>query len=230
MTNMKQNSTPVSLNGNGIALKESNGHHSSLLLDTLPDIPELYLDDDEKMRLISRHFKQIMLILGLDLNNDSLKETPERVAKMYVKEMFAGLNPSNKPNLTLFENKYRYDGMVLEKNISIYSCCEHHFVPITGKAHIAYFSGGKVIGLSKINRLAQFYSKRPQVQERLTEQIAGALKETLMTEDVAVMIDATHHCVASRGVNDITSSTITSHYSGKFKEHAVQKEFLLYLK
>jgi GTP cyclohydrolase IA len=170
------------------------------------------------------------LLLGLDLTDDSLKDTPARVAKMYVKETFSGLNPDNKPDISLFENSYHYNEMLVEKNITLYSCCEHHFVPIIGKAHVAYFSSGKVIGLSKINRIVQYYSKRPQVQERLTEQIAMALKTALHTEDVAVVIDAAHLCVASRGVNDVNSTTVTSHYSGKFKIGEVKKEFLSYLK
>jgi GTP cyclohydrolase I len=171
-----------------------------------------------------------MLLLGMDLDDDSLKDTPDRVAKMYVKEIFSGLNPKNNPGITLFENKYSYREMLVEKNITLYSTCEHHFVPIIGKAHVAYFSSGKVIGLSKINRLVQYYAKRPQVQERLTEQIALALKEALHTEDVAVMIDAAHLCVAARGVGDVNSSTITSHFSGKFTREEIKKEFLAYLK
>jgi GTP cyclohydrolase I len=167
-----------------------------------------------------------MILLGLDLNEDSLKGTPDRVAKMYVKEIFSGLDPNTKPKITLFENKYQYKEMLVEKDIRVYSYCEHHFVPIIGKAHVAYISSGKVIGLSKINRIVHYYSKRPQVQERLTEQIAQALKEALQTEDVAVVINATHLCIASRGVNDTGSSTITSHYSGKFKNEDTQQKFL----
>ncbi len=170
-----------------------------------------------------------MLILGLDLNDDSLKGTPERVAKMYVKEIFSGLNPENKPNIRLFDNKYKYDQMLVEKNITFYSYCEHHFVPIIGKAHVAYISSGKVIGLSKLNRIVQYYAKRPQVQERMTVQIANELKEALQTEDIAVLMDATHLCVSSRGVKDINSSTITAHYSGKFLEDQVKNEFLKYI-
>jgi GTP cyclohydrolase I len=189
-----------------------------------------HLTDEEKIVLISDAFKQIMEVLGLDVNDASLQDTPARVAKMYVKEIFSGLNDKNKPDSTLFANDYHYQQMLVEKNITVYSTCEHHFVPIIGKAHVAYFSTGKVIGLSKINRLVQYYSKRPQVQERLTEQIAAALKEVLHTEDVAVYIDATHLCVASRGVSDVNSSTITSHYSGRFLQENVRQEFLAYLK
>ena len=188
------------------------------------------MNDQLKVQLIQEHFKEIMIIMGLDLTDDSLRETPHRVAKMFVKEIFSGLNPSNKPDVKLFENKYQYNEMVIEKNIALYSYCEHHFVPIIGKAHVAYVSNGKVIGLSKINRLVQHYAKRPQVQERLTNQIAEAIKEALQTDDVAIVIDAVHLCVASRGVNDTNSSTITSYYSGKFKEDAVKNEFLALIK
>lgn len=192
--------------------------------------PEYLQNDDEKIKIIAGHFKEIMQTLGLDLQDDSLKDTPERVAKMYVKEIFSGLNPNNKPEITTFENKYQYNKMLIEKNISLYSYCEHHFVPIIGKVHIAYISKGKVIGLSKINRLVQYYSKRPQVQERLTVQIAEAMKKATGTEDVAVFIDAVHLCVASRGVKDTNSSTITSHYSGKFINEGVKNEFLVSVK
>ncbi len=184
------------------------------------------LADEEKIEQISKHFKEIMEILGLDLTDDSLKGTPGRVAKMYVKEVFSGLNPNNKPSVTLFDNKYHYDEMLVEKDITFYSNCEHHFVPIFGKAHVGYFSGGKVIGLSKINRIVQYYAKRPQVQERLTVQIAQAMKTALKTEDVAVVIDATHLCVSSRGVGDTNSTTGTAHFSGKFNEQRIRKEFL----
>lgn len=188
------------------------------------------MDDELKMELIAKNFTEIMHILGLDLNDDSLKGTPQRVAKMYVKEIFSGLNPANKPKIALFENKYRYKEMLVEKEITFYSNCEHHFVPIIGKAHIAYYSNGKVIGLSKLNRIVQYYAKRPQVQERLTVQIANDLKEILQTEDVAVIIDAHHLCVSSRGVKDINSSTVTSSYSGKFIDDKVKNEFFNYLK
>ncbi len=184
------------------------------------------MNDEEKIKIIAAHFKEIMRTLGLDLNDDSLKGSPQRVAKMYVKEIFSGLNPDNKPKVTLFENKYQFNGMLIEKDITFYSNCEHHFVPIIGKAHIAYFSSGKVIGLSKINKLVQYYAKRPQVQERLTIQIAEELKKTLNTEDVGVVIDAVHLCVASRGIKDTNSSTITSHFSGKFLQNEIKDEFL----
>jgi GTP cyclohydrolase I len=188
------------------------------------------MDDDLKIELIEKHFREIMHIMGLDLTDDSLKGTPHRVAKMYVKEVFSGLNPKNKPAAKLFENKYKYNEMLVEKDITFHSHCEHHFVPIYGKAHVAYISNGDVIGLSKINRIVQYYSKRPQVQERLTMQIGNELKEVLGTEDVAVIMDAYHMCVSSRGVQDTNSSTVTSFYSGKFQhDEQTRIEFLKYI-
>jgi GTP cyclohydrolase I len=187
------------------------------------------MDDDEKMDKIEKHFREIMHILGLDLNDDSLKGTPRRVAKMYVKEVFSGLNPKNQPHARLFENKYNYDQMLVEKEITFYSLCEHHFVPIYGKAHVAYFSSGKVIGLSKINRIVQYYAKRPQVQERLTVQIGKEMERVLKTGDVGVVIDANHMCVASRGVSDTNSKTGTAYFSGKFKDENIKREFLNYI-
>lgn len=187
------------------------------------------IDDELKIELIEKKFKEIMEVLGLDLSDDSLKDTPKRVAKMYVKETFSGLNPHNKPAVTLFDNKYKFSEMLVERNVSVYSYCEHHFVPIIGKAHVAYYSSGKVVGLSKINRIVQYYSKRPQVQERLTVQIANELKTMLQTEDVAVIIDADHLCVASRGVQDVNSSTVSSSYHGKFLNPDVRNEFLKYV-
>lgn len=185
--------------------------------------------DQEKMRVIAGHFYEIMHTLGLDLTDDSLSGTPARVAKMFVKEIFSGLNPKNKPQICLFENKYNYNQMLVERNITVYSNCEHHFVPIIGKAHIGYISSGKVIGLSKLNRIVKYFSRRPQVQERLTMQIANELKSILETEDVAVVIDAVHLCVSSRGVEDTASSTVTSSYSGKFAAEATKAEFLKYI-
>jgi GTP cyclohydrolase I len=187
------------------------------------------LDDDLKIELIQKHFKEIMQILGLDLSDDSLSGTPERVAKMYVKEIFSGLNPKNKPEVKLFDNKYKYNQMLVEKDITIYSNCEHHFVPIIGKVHVAYISSGKVIGLSKINRIVQYFAKRPQVQERLTVQIGNELISLLQTKDIAVIVDAVHLCVSSRGIEDTTSSTVTSFYSGKFETDKTKKEFLTYV-
>lgn len=187
------------------------------------------LDDNLKIGLIEEHFREIMSILGLDLNDDSLKGTPNRVAKMYVKEIFSGLNPANKPKIALFENKYKYNEMLVEKDISLYSNCEHHFVPIVGKAHVAYISSGKVIGLSKINRIVQYFAKRPQVQERLTMQIGKELSKILETQDIAVVVDAKHLCVSSRGVEDRDSSTVTAYYGGKFEKEATRNEFFQYL-
>jgi GTP cyclohydrolase I len=185
--------------------------------------------DEEKIEIISQHFQAIMETLGLDLNDDSLKGTPLRVAKMYVKEAFQGLNPTNKPSISMFDNKYKYNEMLVEKNISFYTYCEHHFVPIMGKAHIAYLNNGQVIGLSKLNRIVEYFAKRPQVQERLTMQIGKELENVLGTGDVAVLIDAKHLCVASRGVKDDTSSTITSYYGGVFQEQEKKEEFLKYI-
>lgn len=184
------------------------------------------IDAESKVELISAHFEEIMRILGLDLEDDSLKDTPKRVAKMYVNEVFSGLMPENKPSVTLFENNYNYEEMLLEKDIKVHSFCEHHFVPIIGKAHVAYMSNGKVIGLSKINRIVDFFSRRPQVQERLTVQIAEELKKVLQTEDVAVAITADHMCVTLRGIKDQDSSTYTSSFHGKFKEKEYRREFL----
>ena len=184
------------------------------------------LDTDSKVDLIASHFEEIMRILGLDLNDDSLKDTPNRVAKMYVNEVFSGLLPQNKPEITLFDNNYQYEEMLVEKNIKVHSFCEHHFVPIIGKAHVAYISNGKVIGLSKINRIVDYFSRRPQVQERLTVQIAEELKKALHTEDVAVAITADHMCVTLRGIKDEGSSTYTSSFHGKFKDREYRREFL----
>jgi GTP cyclohydrolase I len=188
------------------------------------------LSDKEKIEKIAFHFRHIMETLGLDLRDDSLSGTPKRVAKMYVQEIFSGLDPRNKPRVALFENKYRYSEMLIEKDITLYSNCEHHFVPIIGKAHVAYISSGKVIGLSKLNRIVQYFAQRPQVQERLTMQIANELKTLLDTEHVAVVIEASHLCVSSRGVKDTSSVTITSEYSGKFNDPATREEFLRHIK
>lgn len=190
---------------------------------------EFLLSDYDKIKMIEGLFAEIMQTLGLDLNDDSLCNTPKRVAKMFVKEMFSGLNPDNKPYISLFENKYGYKNMLIEKDITLYSNCEHHFVLIIGKAHVAYIPGKQVIGLSKINRLVQYYAKRPQVQERLTIQIADALKEILQHDDVAVVIEADHLCVASRGIKDTNSKTHTASYSGRFKEEAIKQEFLAHI-
>jgi GTP cyclohydrolase I len=187
------------------------------------------MDDEEKIDKIEGHFRKIMETLGLDLTDDSLQGTPRRVAKMYVQEVFSGLNPKNRPVARLFENKYNYDQMLVEKDITFYSHCEHHFVPIYGKIHVAYFSSGKVVGLSKINRIVQYFAKRPQVQERLTVQIGKELEMILQTENVGVVVDANHMCVASRGVGDTNSKTGTAYFSGKFKDENVKREFLNYI-
>ncbi|UCH65853.1 MAG: GTP cyclohydrolase I FolE [Ignavibacterium sp.] len=220
--------------GNGktqsINFEDIIDYHVLTSVDTPLRSDAFKIDDELKIELIEKNFKDIMQILGLDLNDESLKDTPKRVAKMYVKEVFSGLNPENKPQPTIFENKFKFNEMLIEKDITIYSYCEHHFVPIIGKAHIAYFPKNYVIGLSKLNRFAQYYAKRPQVQERLTIQIANELKDTLQTEDVAVVIDADHLCVASRGVNDVNSSTMTSSYHGKFLNYETRKEFISHIR
>lgn len=181
--------------------------------------------DDEKINKIEKHFAHIMEELGLDLTDDSLRGTPYRVAKMYVKEMFQGLDPKNKPSLSVFDNKYQYNKMLVEKDITFSSACEHHFLPIVGKAHIGYISSGKVIGLSKLNRIVEYYGRRPQVQERMTLQIFNELKAALETEDVIVVVDAEHLCVSTRGVNDKSSSTTTLEYGGSFEDIQLRKEF-----
>jgi GTP cyclohydrolase I len=233
---MKQKETSLSTplikevtNHSHLTVDEIGDEHVSYSAETPLREDAFEMDDELKMELIEKHFREIMHIMGLDLSDDSLKGTPRRVAKMYVQEIFSGLNPANKPKAALFENKYKYNEMLVEKDITFYSNCEHHFVPIIGRAHVAYISGGQVIGLSKINRIVQYFAKRPQVQERMTVQIANELKEMLQTEDVAIVIDAKHLCVSSRGVNDVNSSTVTAHYSGKFQEESTKNEFLKYL-
>ena len=227
---MKQNGTLLNTVDNDLNIHDLIGdEHISTSIETPLREDAFELDNSTKKKLIEGHFREIMNILGLDLNDDSLKGTPSRVAKMYVEEIFSGLDPKNKPKVALFDNKYKYKEMLVEKDITFYSNCEHHFVPIIGKAHVAYISNGQVIGLSKINRIVQYLAKRPQVQERLTVQIANELKQMLNTNDVAVVIDAAHLCVSSRGVQDINSQTVTSHYSGKFNADETRKEFLSYL-
>lgn len=212
-----------------ILIEEMGDNHVSTSTDTPMRADAFHLTDAEKIKSIEQHFAAIMHIMGLDLTDDSLKGTPHRVAKMYVKEIFQGLNPAYKPRVALFENKYRYNEMLVEKNISFYSICEHHFLPIRGRAHVAYISNGKVIGLSKLNRLVEYYAKRPQVQERFTMQIGRELQKVLDTDNVALVIDAKHLCVASRGVEDNTSSTVTAFYGGSFKNENKKNEFLKYL-
>ena len=204
-------------------------HHFSSSVETPLRKDAFALSDQQKIEQIEEKFKDIMDILGLDLKDESLSQTPKRVAKMFVKETFAGLNPANKPKITLFENSFGYSQMLVEKDISVYSTCEHHFVPIIGKAHVAYIADGKVIGLSKIHRLVKYFARRPQVQERLTRQIAEGLKNTLGINDVAVVVDARHMCVESRGVEDTTSSTVTASLSGQFLNEPTRLEFLRYI-
>ncbi len=212
-----------------IQIDEMGDQHVMTSIETPMRDDAFLLSDDEKIAQIEEKFRDIMNIMGLDLTDDSLQGTPHRVAKMYIKEIFSGLNPENKPAIKLFENKYQYKEMLVERNITFYSNCEHHFVPIIGKAHVAYISNGKVIGLSKLNRIVQFFAKRPQVQERLTIQIAEELKRVMETDDVAVLIDAVHLCVSSRGVQDFNSATVTSSYSGAFNNEATRNEFLKYV-
>lgn len=188
------------------------------------------ISDDQKIELIKKDVENILKTLGMDLTDDSIKGTPNRVAKMFVKEIFGGLNPNKKPSSSTFENNYKYGEMLVEKNITLYSTCEHHLLPIVGKAHIAYISSGKVVGLSKMNRIVDYFAKRPQVQERLTMQIVQELQKVLNTQDVACVIDAKHLCVNSRGIRDIESSTVTSEFGGKFKEENTKREFLDYIK
>ncbi|UPT71163.1 MAG: GTP cyclohydrolase I FolE [Flavobacterium sp. JAD_PAG50586_2] len=188
------------------------------------------LSDEEKIELIKKDVESILNTLGMDLTDDSLKGTPNRVAKMFVKEIFGGLNPNKKPKASTFANNYKYGEMLVEKNITLYSTCEHHLLPIIGRAHVAYISNGTVVGLSKMNRIVEYYAKRPQVQERLTMQIVQELQRVLGTEDVACVIDAKHLCVNSRGIRDIESSTVTSEYGGKFKEERTRQEFLNFIR
>lgn len=204
--------------------------HVSTSADTPLRADAFYLSDIEKIALIKKDVERILQTLGMDLTDDSLRGTPHRVAKMFVQEIFSGLHPDNKPSLATFDNKYKYGEMLVEKNITLYSTCEHHLLPIVGRAHIAYISSGSVIGLSKMNRIVDYYAKRPQVQERLTMQIVKELQDALGTEDVACVIDAKHLCVNSRGIRDIESSTVTSEFGGVFKNADVKREFLDYIK
>ncbi|XMO85532.1 GTP cyclohydrolase I FolE [Algibacter sp. AS12] len=210
---------------NGFSLDDIGDEHQFTGLETAMKPDAFKLSNSEKKERISILFEEIMDVMGLDLTDDSLKGTPQRVAKMYIDEIFSGLNPLNKPKIALFDNKHNYNQMLVERDITFYSNCEHHFVPIIGKAHVAYISSGKVIGLSKLNRIVQYYAKRPQVQERLTNQIANELKTILETNDVAVIISAKHLCVSSRGIKDDTSSTVTAFYGGTFNTPEKITEF-----
>jgi len=217
-SNFSSNSESLNKNRTGSVLENSSINYKT------------EIDDETKIELIEKNFREIMEVLGLDLDDDSLKDSPRRIAKMYVKEIFSGLNPDNKPQITVFKNNYNYKRMIVEKDITLFSTCEHHFVPIIGKAHVAYFPADNVIGLSKLNRIVQFYSKKPQLQEKLTEEIAQEMMKVLETEDVAVMIEADHLCIRSRGVNDVNSKTVTSSFNGRFNEHETSNEFLKSIK
>jgi GTP cyclohydrolase I len=210
---------------------ELNDHdHLSASRRTPLKADAFVLSEEEKIEKIQEHVAAILDILGMDLTDDSLKGTPKRVAKAYVKEIFGGLNPERRPSASTFENKYEYGEMLVEKNITLYSTCEHHLLPIIGKAHIAYISNGNVVGLSKMNRIVDYYAKRPQVQERLTLQVIEELQRILKTENVACIIDAKHLCVNSRGIRDVASSTVTAEYGGVFKtDETLRKEFLSYI-
>ncbi len=188
------------------------------------------ISDNEKISIIEKNVQEILHTLGMDMTDDSLKGTPKRVAKAYVKELFGGLNPKNLPTSSTFENKYKYGEMLVEKNITVFSTCEHHLLPIYGKAHVAYFAKDEVVGLSKMNRIVDYYSRRPQVQERLNIQIVKALQKILKTEDVACIIDAKHMCVNSRGIRHIDCSTVTGDFGGKFKDKLIKREFLDYIR
>ena len=209
---------------------EIDDNHSMTNTDNPIRNDAFELTDDKKIELIKKDVESILHTLGMDLTDDSLKGTPNRVAKMFVKELFGGLNPDKKPRASTFENKYKYGEMLVEKNITLYSTCEHHLLPIIGKVHVAYISNGTVVGLSKMNRIVDYYAKRPQVQERLTMQIVKELQAILNTDDVACVIDAKHLCVNSRGIKDVDSSTITSEFGGAFKNEASRREFLDYIK
>jgi len=211
---------------NGLIRELMNEEPAASALNTALREDAFERSDSDKIKEIECHVARIMNALGLDLSDSSLNRTPERVAKMFVKELFSGLNPVNKPRISLFENKYGYNRMLVEKDITLYSSCEHHLVPIIGKVHVAYIPGTHVIGLSKINRLVQYYARRPQVQERLTVQIANGLKDVLQHQDVAVIVEADHLCVAARGIKDTRSSTITESYSGRFQNETTRAEFL----
>lgn len=227
---MKQNGTRLTLLEKDFEhIEEIGDNHASLSLETPMREDAFDMSDAEKIKKIAHHFSEIMHTMGLDLSDDSLSGTPLRVAKMYVKEVFSGLDPKNKPDVKLFENKYGYKEMLVERDITVHSFCEHHFVPIIGKAHIAYLNNGQVVGLSKLNRIVDYFSRRPQVQERLTVQIANELKQLLHTEDIAVILDAKHMCVSIRGVEDVASSTLTASYHGAFQQKETKEEFLQYV-
>ena len=204
--------------------------HFSTSLDTPIREDAFEMSDEEKISIIEKNVFNILDTLGMDLTDDSIKGTPKRVAKAWVNELFGGLKPEKMPKTSTFDNKYSYKEMLVEKNITVYSTCEHHLLPIIGKAHVAYFSKGTVIGLSKMNRIVDYFAKRPQVQERLTMQVVKALQKALGTDDVACVIDAKHLCVNSRGIRDVDCSTVTAEFGGKFKDKNVKREFLDYIR
>lgn len=230
LLNIPQTDGTSALSSNGFTIEDLGDQHIGTSLETPMRADAFALSNEDKKAIISEKFREIMETLGLDLTDDSLQGTPDRVAKMYVEEIFSGLDDRNKPKVALFENKYQYNEMLVEKDITLYSNCEHHFVPIIGRAHVAYISNGKVIGLSKLNRIVRHFAKRPQVQERLTNQIADELKTILETKDVAIVINAEHLCVASRGIEDTNSTTVTAYYGGKFKSKDTKREFLDYIR
>lgn len=215
---------------NGKCIEEIGENHVGTSAETPLRDDAFVISDDDKMQSIEEDVAHILHTMGMDLTDDSIKGTPRRVAKMFVKEIFGGLNPKNKPKASTFDNNYKYGEMLVEKNITVYSTCEHHLLPIVGKAHVAYISNGNVIGLSKMNRIVEYFAKRPQVQERLTMQVVQELQKALGTDDVACIIDAKHLCVNSRGIRDVASSTVTSEFGGKFKKESVKREFLDYIK
>ena len=204
--------------------------HKNFSIETPLRDDAFEMSDDEKISIIQKNVNEILTTLGMDMTDDSLKGTPKRVAKAYVKELFGGLNPKNLPTSSTFDNKYQYGEMLVEKNITVFSTCEHHLLPIYGKAHVAYFAKDRVVGLSKMNRIVDYYSRRPQVQERLNIQIVKALQKILKTDDVACIIDAKHMCVNSRGIRHIDCSTVTGEFGGKFKDKLTKREFLDYIR
>ena len=204
--------------------------HKNFSIETPLRDDAFEMSDDEKISIIQKNVNEILMTLGMDMTDDSLKGTPKRVAKAYVKELFGGLNPKNLPTSSTFDNKYQYGEMLVEKNITVFSTCEHHLLPIYGKAHVAYFAQDRVVGLSKMNRIVDYYSRRPQVQERLNIQIVKALQKILKTDDVACIIDAKHMCVNSRGIRHIDCSTVTGEFGGKFKDKLTKREFLDYIR
>ncbi len=204
--------------------------HKNFSIETPLRDDAFEISDDEKISIIQKNVKEILTTLGMDMTDDSLKGTPKRVAKAYVNELFGGLNPKNLPTSSTFDNKYQYGEMLVEKNITVFSTCEHHLLPIYGKAHVAYFAQDRVVGLSKMNRIVDYYARRPQVQERLNIQVVRALQKILKTDDVACIIDAKHMCVNSRGIRHIDCSTVTGEFGGKFKDKLTKREFLDYIR